>query len=108
MPSREWNGVERRETSRLLVALAVKLEQGEGWTHDVSGSGVFFTTQGSFFPGAPVRFVLELEHVDPAGVVPVTCEGKVVRVEPRPQAIGLAVHICSYEFGGRQSWDGIP
>ena len=108
MPSREWNGVERRETSRLLVALPVKLEQGEGWTHDVSASGVFFTTQGSFSPGAPVRFVLELDHVDPAGVVPVACEGKVVRVEPRPHAVGLAVHICSYEFNGRQSWDGIP
>jgi len=108
MPSREWSGFVRRETSRLLVALVVKLEQGEGWTRDVSACGVFFTTQGSFFPGAPIRFVLPLYHVDPAGVVPVTCEGKVVRVEPCPQAIGLAVHICSYEFGGRQSWDGIP
>jgi hypothetical protein len=92
----------------VLVALAVKLEHGAGWTRDVSASGVFFTTQGSFFPGAPVRFVLELEHVDPAGVVHVTCEGKVVRVEPLSQAIGLAVHILSYEFGRRQSWDGIP
>ena len=108
MPSREWNGVERREASRVLVALAVKLEHGAGWTRDVSASGVFFTTQGSFYPGAAVRFVLELDHVDPAGVVPVTCEGKVVRVEARPHAVGLAVHIYSYEFGVRQSWNGIP
>jgi hypothetical protein len=88
--------------------LEVKLEHGVGHTRDASASGVFFTTQGRFSPGARIKFVIELEHADPSGVLPITCEGQVVRIEPRPNAIGVAVHICAFDLGGGQSLGAIP
>lgn len=102
MSSREVaDRVERREAPRFPVALAVKLAHGEGRTRDVSASGVFFTTQGPFSPGTHIRFAIELEHADPGGVMHITCGGEVVRVEPRPNAIGVAVRISSYDFTGQ-------
>jgi PilZ domain len=82
------------------MALALKLDSAEGRTRDVSASGVFFTTQRPFSAGDPVRFALELEHADPAGVIQVTCEGEVVRVEPLPEVLGVAVRIRAYELSG--------
>ena len=98
--------VERREAPRFTVGLAVKLEHGEGRTRDVSASGVFFTTQGPFLPDAHIKFAVELEHADPGGVLHIVCEGTVVRVEPRPNALGVAVRISSYDFTGRQISSG--
>ena len=106
-PRESWDGVERRETPRFPVVLAVELEHAEGWTRDVSASGVFFTTQGRFSPSEPIRFAIALEYVDPTGVLQVTCEGQIVRVEPRPRAIGVAAQICSYEFGRRETLDAM-
>ena len=93
--------VDKRAAPRFPIALSVKLEHGEGCTRDVSATGVFFTTQGSFVPGARVKFSIELENADPNGVMQITCEGEVVRVEPRAHAIGVAVRIDSYDFSGR-------
>jgi hypothetical protein len=100
--------VERREAPRFALVLTVTLEHGVGRTRDVSALGVFFTTQGPFFPGAHIKFTIGLEHADPSGVVPIAFEGKVVRVEPRPNAIGVAVRIASYDLGGGQISGLIP
>ena len=67
---------ERREAPRFSVVLPVKLEQGEGWTRDVSTGGVFFTTQGALSSGERIRFTLVLEHVDPNGALAIPCEAK--------------------------------
>jgi hypothetical protein len=100
--TREISGqVERREAPRFPLGLAVKLEHGEGRARDVSASGIFFTTQGTFCPGALVTFIIELEHADPSRVLPIACEGTVVRIEPLPNAIGVAVRISSFDFTGR-------
>ena len=96
------NQVERREAPRFPLVLAVKLERGVGHTRDASASGVFFTTQGRFSPGAHIKFSIELEHADPSGVLPITCEGQIVRIEPRPDAIGVAVRISAFDLGGGQ------
>jgi hypothetical protein len=53
----------RRQAQRISVALPVELERGKGVTRDVSASGVFFETDLSFSPAAPIRFCLVLEHV---------------------------------------------
>jgi len=82
--------------------LAVKLERGVGHTRDVSASGVFFTTPLPLSPGARITFSIELEHADPSGVLPITCEGQIVRIEPRPDAIGVAVHISAFDLGWGQ------
>ncbi len=99
--------IERREAPRFPVVLAVKLEHGEGRTRDVSATGVFFTTQERFSLDDRITLALELEHADPDGVLHIVCEGTVVRVEPRPDAVGVAVCICAYDFtGGRMSGTG--
>jgi hypothetical protein len=92
--------VERREAPRFALVLTVTLAHGVGRTRDVSASGIFFTTQGPFLPGTHIKFTIGLEHADPGGVVPIAFEGKVVRVEPRPNAIGVAVRTDSYDLGG--------
>ena len=96
--------IERRQAPRFPLALAVRLEHGEGRTRDVSASGLFVATQGSFSLGASITFVLELEHADPTGPLHVTCEGRIVRVEPGPDAIGVAVSISAHDFGNPETW----
>jgi PilZ domain-containing protein len=100
-PRESSDRVDRRAAPRFPIVLAVTLEHGEGRTRDVSATGVFFTTQGPFVPGAHVKFSIELENADPSGVMRIACEGEVVRVEPRPRAVGMAVRIDSYDFSGR-------
>jgi len=102
-PRESWDGVERRQTPRFPVVLAVELEHAEGWTRDVSASGVFFTTQGPFSPSEPITFAIALEHVTPPRAAR-DVRGQIVRVEPRPRAIGVAAQICSYQFGRRRLW----
>ena len=92
-------GSERREAQRFEVTLEVKFEGGRGLTRDVSASGMFFTTELPFRVGAPIRFTLVLEHAHPGGPHEVTCEGRVVRVEPGTQTHGVAVSIDSSDIG---------
>lgn len=61
----------------------------------MSASGVFFDTRERCVPGAPIRFALVLEHVDPARPLRLDCEGQVVRVEPRGELFGVAASITS-------------
>jgi len=85
------------------VVLPVKLEQGEGWTRDVSAGGVFFTTQGALSSGERNRFTLVLEHVDPNGALAIPCEGQVVRVESQHTAMGVAVRFSFYDVDSRKA-----
>lgn len=87
---------DRRRSPRYPVNLSVELEFGCGVTRDVNASGVFFVTEWSYAPGAPVRFTLLLELVDPAAPVRLECQGQVVRVEPTGQRFGIAAVITSH------------
>jgi len=102
--------IERREAPRFPVTLAVKFDGGQGWTRDVSVSGVFFTTEWPFPVGAPLRFTLVLENVAPGTRQPVSCQGTVVRVERAEQTYGVAVSLDGYEIGNaeRGASDPIP
>jgi len=100
--------VERREAPRFSLVLAVSLENGVGHTRDASTSGVFFTTPRSPSLGAHIKFSIDLEHADPSGVMPIVCEGQVVRIEPHPDAFGVAVRIRSFSIGGKQTLGAIP
>src|SRR5262245_45954836 len=94
--------IERREAPRFPVTLAVKFDGGQGWTRDVSVSGVFFTTEWSFPIGAPIHFTLLLENVAPGTRQQVSCQGTVVRVERAEQAYGVAVSLDGYEIGNAE------
>lgn len=89
--------MDRREAPRLEIGLPVELERGNGWTRDISASGVFFETDESFTPGAPIRFSLLLEHVYPSPFR-LECQGQIVRVERREGKVGVAAAINSYRL----------
>jgi len=94
--------IERREAPRFPVTLPVTFEGGQGWTRDVSVSGVFFTTEWPFPIGAPIQFTLVLENVAPGARQQVSCQGTVVRVERSEQAYGVAVSLDGYEIGNAE------
>jgi len=88
---------ERREAARLEVRLPMELERGNGWTRDVSASGVYFETDESFTPGAPIRFSLFLKHAFPSPFR-LECTGQIVRVERREGRVGVAAAITEYRL----------
>jgi hypothetical protein len=84
----------------------VTLDDANGFTRDVSTSGVFFTFQG--WPASlpvvdqHIKFRLTLEHADPRGPFYIGCEGHVVRVEQAADAVGVAVSITDYDLSVSQ------
>jgi PilZ domain len=90
---------ERRRARRYRVAVPVELEGVErGLTRDISTSGVFFETTEALVRGAPLTFSLFLEQTDLSGPVWVVCTGQVVRVDRRPDGVGVAATIESFRF----------
>jgi hypothetical protein len=89
---------EKRHAHRISVPLLVELEGGSGITRDVSAHGVYFETDHSFAPGAPITFSLLLEHGALHGPFRLHCQGQVVRVERRRAKTGVAVAIDSVRF----------
>jgi hypothetical protein len=85
------------------VTLAVKFNGGQGWTRDISATGMFFTTEWPFRVGSPIKFILVLDHAEPGRQHEVTCEGVVVRVEAGEPHRGVAVSIDSYDIGHLRS-----
>ena len=69
---------------------------------------MFLVTSSAFSPGAQIRFVIEMDHVDPSGPLHVTCEGHVVRIEPRSAGAGVGVSIGAYNFVIPGLWGAIP
>jgi hypothetical protein len=99
--SQPWNGIDRRLAPRFPVALAIILDGFEGWTRDVSTTGIFFfTTQHLLAAGAPITFTLEMNHAIPGGTLQVICAGMILRVERNVDGIGVAASITSYELTG--------
>ncbi len=88
---------ERREAPRLPIGLPVELDHGQGWTCDISASGVFFETDESLTPGAPIKFSLLLEHVYP-NPFRLECQGQIIRVERRGGKVGVAAAITAYQL----------
>ncbi|SRR6266545_1258125 len=96
---------EKRQARRFAVMLPVKLDQGNGWTRNVSASGVlfklFYDPAPPFLPGSQIRLAIVLEHVDAA----MECVAEVVRVERAAGYVGVAAHIHSYRFDARETAD---
>jgi acyl-coenzyme A thioesterase PaaI-like protein len=77
----------------------------QGSTRDVSASGAFINTPGSFDPGTPTEFTLVLKHVEPGAVLNIRCEGHVVRVDSSATESGVAVQIDAYALAIEPSVD---
>jgi hypothetical protein len=66
---------------------------------------VFFEATRIFVLGECIQFTLVLEHVDPGHAVRLQCRGRVVRVEPYSNSVGVAVAITGYRLDSRTDRD---
>jgi len=83
---------EKRRGPRILTALPVFLKNVQGITRDVSASGVYFwMSEALCAPGELICLSVELKR--PLGRMILKCKGDVVRTEPSPVGIGVAVSI---------------
>ena len=87
--SMKRKGKDKRREERVSASLPVAMASAKGITRDVSASGVFFETDAAYGVGSPIRFVLNLDT--PWGKVMFKCQGKIVRLEPHNQKVGVAV-----------------
>jgi hypothetical protein len=80
---------DQRRQKRLGAALRVQLGRVSGVTRDVSASGVFFETDARYHKGSRIHFEINLDT--PWGKAVCDCDGRIVRVERRDGAVGIAV-----------------
>lgn len=103
--------MEQRRTRRfkLQLPLAITRSGAErvtvpGFTENISSSGVLFTSEKEPDLGAPIEYIITLNHDGPQAVN-LRCVGKVLRsalvkeaVEERPPAYQIAATLERYEF----------
>ena len=95
-----WSGmgakrIERRKTPRSPSSLPVVLENSTGVLRDISLSGAFFWTHGTYRPDDPIGFAIQLETA--GKTLMWKCEGHVVRTEQHGPDVGLGVRITRTE-----------
>lgn len=81
----------QRKDKRFDTPMLVFLENARGVTRDTSTSGAFFWTSGTYTPGQPISFAIELKTA--GGRMMWKCKGAVVRTEPRDYMVGVAATI---------------
>jgi hypothetical protein len=83
---------EKRRGPRILTAMPVFLKNTQGITRDVSASGVYFwLSEPVCAPGESISLSVELKRA--RGRMLLKCQGDVLRTEPCPAGIGVAVSI---------------
>jgi hypothetical protein len=87
------SGLDHRSNDRFGIALPITMEGGDGETHDISETGLFFET--GFEPplGATIGIVLEFSLDGHDGRT--RCEAEVVRVERVGTRVNVAVRLLS-------------
>ena len=99
--------MERRASRRIMMSLPVQVRyetstdciEHRTVTRDVSFRGLYFLAASSYQAGSPIEFILTLpKEITLAGDVHIRCYARVVRVEERDSARGVATRIDRYEF----------
>ncbi len=90
------DGRERRAARRFPLQLKVSLADAPALTRDISTRGVFLTTRRPMAVGSVVQFALPL--ATDGGPLTARCRGRVVRLEPVGDAVGVAVAIESCDI----------
>ena len=83
--------LQRRGDERVDSPLLVFLDNARGVTRDVSPSGAFFWTSGTYAVGDPISFAIELKTA--RGRMMRKCRGSVVRTERLAHMVGVAASI---------------
>jgi hypothetical protein len=89
-------GRDQRATVRFDKQMPVRTEQGAGTTHNISAQGVYFETDVEPRAGALVNF--SVEYTLHGRKQRLLCEGKVVRVEPQGERVGVAARLVAPFF----------
>jgi len=82
---------DRRRAERLAITLPIDFMNGRGITRDVSGLGIYFSTDKPFEVDSEIEFRLSVPDA-----VNVRCTGRIVRVTPERDGFGVAVTIDDY------------
>lgn len=88
--------IDQRAAQRFGVALRLTVDGGEGATHDLSATGLYFASEAAYVPGQTITMVLEFPGV--AGIRKLGCEAEVVRVTPAGQDFNVAVRLLTPLF----------
>jgi len=91
---------ERRGYQRTNIRLPVFLDTASGVTRDVSRSGVFLWTSGTYDLGESIG--LSIGRKTRSRNFMLRCRGVVFRTEPHGNEIGIALRITQ-RFGGHAS-----
>lgn len=100
------NEENKRGEERFGTSLPVDLGASTGVTHDISATGVFFETDGTYAPGNRINFSVELET--PGGKLMLRCWGNIVRIEPHDKSLGVAVKIVESKLEAIGPWEAAP
>ena len=88
--------VDQRMAQRFGVALRLTVAGGEGATHDLSATGLYFESDRSYALGERLDLVLEFPGAK--RVYPLTCEAQVVRVASAGESFNIAVRLLTPLF----------
>lgn len=89
---------EQRASVRFDTHMPVHGDHGEGTTANIGAQGVYFETDVAPPQGALVNFSVEYQlH---GRMHRLLCEGKVVRVEPHGDRVGVAARLLAPFFDG--------
>jgi hypothetical protein len=91
---------DRRCAPRYPIASVISVGGERAVTNDMSSIGVYFVTDQPLTTGQEVLLVIAFDHAAPAETR-VTCDGRIVRVEPRPEGFGVAAtyEVIGFEIG---------
>ncbi len=85
---------DNRSSTRETVELPARLKDGrEGWTKNISATGVLMELDGNTALDSEVDFEIHLETS--VGPLKLVARGKVVRVQPNGNRKGIAVQLLT-------------
>jgi hypothetical protein len=94
---------DQRAAVRFDTHMPVQIDQGAGTMHNISAQGVYFETDVEPRAGALVNF--SVEYTLYGRKHRLLCEGKVVRVEPHGERVGVAARLVAPFFESEEVVD---
>lgn len=88
---------DRRRDRRYPMASVISVDEGRAITINLSSTGVYFVTDQPLTAGQEILFVVTFEHSTRAGTR-VTCNGRILRIDERPDGFGVAATYEPIEF----------
>ena len=86
-----------RDSDRFGIAMPITMEDdSEGFTHDLSATGVLF--EASTEPAVGARIGMKLEYMVDGHNYQLRCEGEVVRVERHGERVNVAARLVTPLF----------